>query len=109
MSLARAVVLEPEIVLFDERNSGLDPITSDGVDQLILDMKADLGITFVVISHDIVGAFRVADRIAMIQGGRIIAEGDPEALRSSPDQRVRAFLQRNLELPPSPAVPGGLT
>ncbi len=100
VSLARAIVMDPEIVLFDEPNSGLDPVTSDEIDALIGRMKDELGITFVVISHDIVGTFAVADKIAMLYNGGLVAEGTPEEVRASRDEVVRRFLRRNLELPP---------
>lgn len=100
VGLARAIALDPDIVLFDEPNSGLDPMTSDAIDALIVEMRRKLGKTFVVISHDIVGTFRVADRIAMLYGGRLIAHGTPEELRRSTDPIVRRFLARNLVLPP---------
>ncbi len=100
VGLARAIVLDPQIVLFDEPTSGLDPVTSDSVDELIAEMKAALGITFVVISHDIVGSFRIADRIGMLYKGRLIALGTPEEVKRSRDPFVRQFLGRNLQLPP---------
>ena len=103
VSLARAIIMEPEIVLFDEPNSGLDPITSDDIDSLIERTKAELGITFVIISHDIVGAFRVADWIGMLYNGELIASGAPNAVRGSTIPVVRRFLARNLELPPLPS------
>jgi len=99
VGLARAIIMEPEVVLFDEPNSGLDPMTSDAIDQLILDMKQALGITFIVISHDIVGTVRVADHIAMLHEGRLVASGPTEAVLRSPVPIVRRFLGRNLELP----------
>ena len=99
VSLARAVVMEPDIVLFDEPNSGLDPVTSDEIDALIGRMKDELGMTFVVISHDIVGAFAVADRIAMLYNGRLLVEGTPDDVLRSPDPFVRRFLARNMTLP----------
>jgi len=99
VSLARAIILEPEILLFDEPNSGLDPITSDEIDALIARMKAELGITFVVISHDIVGAFAIADKIAMLYKGHLVAEGSPDELLESRTPIVRRFLSRNMDLP----------
>ena len=96
VGLARAIVAEPEVVLFDEPNSGLDPMTSDSIDALILQMKAALGITFIVISHDIVGTFNVADRIGMLYGGKLIAYGTPAQLRASEHPMVQRFLSRNL-------------
>jgi phospholipid/cholesterol/gamma-HCH transport system ATP-binding protein len=102
VGLARAIVSRPEIVLFDEPNSGLDPLTSDAIDALILDMKRELGVTFVVITHDIVGAVRVADHIAMLSGGRLAAWGRTAEVLSSPEPVVRAFFSRNLVLPDAP-------
>ena len=100
VGLARAIVLDPEIVLFDEPTTGLDPITSDSIDGLIAEMKQALGITFVVISHDIVGSFRIADQIGMLYRGRLIAFGTPEEIRHSSNPVLRRFLGRNLALPP---------
>jgi len=99
VSLARAIVLEPEVLLFDEPNSGLDPITSDEIDALIARMKEELGITFIVISHDIVGAFAIADKIAMLYKGGLVAEGSPDEILHSEVPIVRQFLARNLDLP----------
>lgn len=107
VGLARAIIMEPEVVLFDEPNSGLDPITSDAIDQLICDMKAALGVTFVVITHDIVGAVRVADYIAMLYQGKLIAWGPTEVVLRGEHPVLRAFFQRNLVLPSpgGPALP----
>lgn len=99
VGLARAIVHQPEIVLFDEPNSGLDPMTSDAIDGLIHTMKDRLGITFVVISHDIVGTLNVADRIAMLYQGRLVANGTTAEVTHSPHPMVRRFLSRNLVLP----------
>jgi phospholipid/cholesterol/gamma-HCH transport system ATP-binding protein len=107
VGLARAIVLDPEIVLFDEPTSGLDPITSDQIDGLIAEMKVALGITFVVISHDIVGTFRIADRIGMLYNGRLVAFGTPDEVRHSADPMLRRFLGRNLALPPLESPPEG--
>lgn len=104
VGLARAIVTEPEVVLFDEPNSGLDPITSDAIDQLIVSMKERLHITFVVISHDIVGTLNVADRICMLYGGKVVASGTTAEVTHSSNAMVRRFLSRNLILP-EPGVP----
>lgn len=108
VGLARAIVMEPEIVLFDEPNSGLDPLTSDAIDALICDMKDELGVTFVVISHDIVGTVRVADWIAMLHGGRVASWGPTAAVLRSDVPVVRRFLSRNLVLPEQPGALAGL-
>ncbi len=98
VSLARAIVMEPEVVFFDEPNSGLDPLTSDTIDQLIRDMKAALGITFVVISHDIVGTVGVADYICVLERGGVAEWGTTADVLKSSHPMVRAFLSRNLDL-----------
>ena len=102
VGLARAIVMEPEVVLFDEPNSGLDPLTSDAIDELICQMKEALGITFIVISHDIVGTINVADHIAMLFGGDLVAFAPPREFVQLDIPIVRSFLQRNLVLPESP-------
>ncbi len=104
VGLARAIVHKPELVLFDEPNSGLDPITSDAIDGLIHHLKEVLGVTFLVISHDIVGTINVADRIAMLYGGKVIASGSTAEVTHSDHPMVRRFLSRNLVLP-SPGDP----
>jgi phospholipid/cholesterol/gamma-HCH transport system ATP-binding protein len=93
VGLARAIVLDPKIVLYDEPTTGLDPITTDYVDEMILGAKRQLGVTSVVISHDIASAFKVADRIAFLSQGRIVEQGPPEQLRASEHPAVRVFLQ----------------
>lgn len=99
VGLARALALEPEIVLFDEPTTGLDPITTDVVNRLILDTHRALGLTFVVISHDIPGAFKIANRIAMLYLGDIIEAGAPESFRASPNPMVRQFITGSAEGP----------
>lgn len=98
VGLARAIALEPEIVVFDEPNSGLDPLTSDTIDELIGKMKRELGITFVVITHDIVSCVNIADRIAMLNGGKLIEYGETQDFIRSDNPTVRDFLRRNVDL-----------
>ncbi len=102
VGLARAIVHAPEVVLFDEPNSGLDPMTSDAIDDLIREMREALGITFIVISHDIVGTLNVADRIGMLYGGRLVAWAPTEEFVRSEVEIVQRFLRRNVVLPGSP-------
>jgi len=92
VGLARAIVLGPKIVLYDEPTTGLDPITTDYVDEMILDAKKELGVTSVVISHDIASAFKVADNIAFLYQGHIIDQGHPSTLRHSENPAVKLFL-----------------
>lgn len=93
VGLARAIVLNPKIVLYDEPTTGLDPITTDYVDEMILAAKRKLGVTSVVISHDIASAFKVADKIAFLSGGTIVEEGTPRTLRHSEQPQLKLFLQ----------------
>lgn len=93
VGLARAIVLDPKIVLYDEPTTGLDPITTDYVDEMILDAKRQLGVTSVVISHDIASAFKVADNIAFLYQGEIVDQGHPSKLRHSQHPGVKVFLQ----------------
>jgi phospholipid/cholesterol/gamma-HCH transport system ATP-binding protein len=93
VGLARAIVLEPKIVLYDEPTTGLDPITTDSVDEMILDAKRELHVTSVVISHDVASAFKVADNIAFLSQGVIVEQGPPERLRHSQQPAVKLFLQ----------------
>lgn len=102
VGLARAIVMEPEVILFDEPNSGLDPITSDAIDALIQEMKEALGITFIIISHDIVGTVNVADHIAMLYGGNLVAFEPTDRFVRLDNDIVRKFLRRNLVLPEGP-------
>lgn len=99
VGLARAIVMKPELVLFDEPTSGLDPLTSEAIDELILEMKERLGVTFIIISHDIVGTVKVADHIAMLYGGQIVAAAPTHAFLRSREPLVRRFLRRNIALP----------
>jgi phospholipid/cholesterol/gamma-HCH transport system ATP-binding protein len=93
VGLARAIILDPKIVLYDEPTTGLDPITTDYVDEMILDAKRELGVTSVVISHDIASAFKVADKIAFLYQGQIVEQGPGPQLRNSQHPAVKHFLQ----------------
>jgi phospholipid/cholesterol/gamma-HCH transport system ATP-binding protein len=93
VGLARAIVMDPKIVLYDEPTTGLDPITTDYVDEMILAAKRELRVTSVVISHDIASAFNVADQIAFLHKGLIVENGPPEQLRASQHPAVKVFLQ----------------
>src|SRR5512138_5858 len=92
VALARALVSDPQVVLYDEPTTGLDPITTDYVDSMILSAKQKLGVTSMVISHDIASAFKVADRLAVLYDGHLAAEGTPEEVRRSTDPFVKRFL-----------------
>jgi len=93
VGFARAIALEPKILLFDEPTTGLDPVMKAVIDQLILELQAKLGSTAVSITHDMDSAFRIAERIAMLHQGKIIAYAPPAEFRASPDPRVQQFIQ----------------
>jgi phospholipid/cholesterol/gamma-HCH transport system ATP-binding protein len=92
--LARALAMDPEILLFDEPSAGLDPITAAGIDSLILKLKLAFRMTIVVVTHELASAFMIADRITVMQGGEIVAVGTPEEIRNYENPRVQQFLNR---------------
>ena len=92
VSLARAIAIRPEIVLYDEPTAGLDPIMSGTIDRLIMNTKRVLGVTSVVVTHHMSSAFKIADRIAMIHGGRIIEVGTVEQIKNSENAIVQQFI-----------------
>jgi phospholipid/cholesterol/gamma-HCH transport system ATP-binding protein len=101
--IARAMVLDPPLLFLDEPSAGLDPITSAGLDQLILELRRDLGVTFVVVTHELASILAIADRCIMLDraafpdAGGVIAEGDPRVLRdTSTHPIVRAFFRREV-------------
>jgi phospholipid/cholesterol/gamma-HCH transport system ATP-binding protein len=92
VALARALVHEPRVVLYDEPTTGLDPITTEYVDEMIVQAKQRLGVTSLVISHDIASSFRVADTLAVLYDGQIAAQGTPDEVRRSEHPHVKKFL-----------------
>ena len=92
VALARAIVREPKIVLYDEPTTGLDPLTTESVDDMIIGAREKLGVTSVVISHDIGSTFHIGDHVAMLHDGRIVEEGPPDKLRNSQEPHTRHFL-----------------
>ncbi len=99
VGIARAIALDPEIVFFDEPNSGLDPVMSAAIDELILKMKSELGSTFIVISHDIEGTRKVADNIGMLYKSELIEFGSKQAILNSPNPILQQFFGRSIEGP----------
>jgi len=93
-AVARAIALDPEILVFDEPSAGLDPIVAAELDELIITLKRAFGMTIVVVTHDLPSAFRIADRLAMLYQGSLIAVGTKEEFQSSTHPRVRQFLDR---------------
>jgi phospholipid/cholesterol/gamma-HCH transport system ATP-binding protein len=94
VGFARAIAHEPEVLLFDEPTTGLDPVTKDVIDELIVELKQRLEATVVTITHDMESVMRIANWIGMLDGGKIIAWGTPAEFRGLADPRVRAFLGR---------------
>lgn len=92
VGLARAIAYGPEIILYDEPTTGLDPIRADAINNLILQLKRDLNVTSIVITHDMNSTYKVADRIAMLYDGRIIEVGSTEEIRHSPNPIVQQFI-----------------
>ncbi|MEO1584622.1 MAG: ATP-binding cassette domain-containing protein [Planctomycetota bacterium] len=91
VALARAIMLDPEVILYDEPTTGLDPIRSKGIDDLVVRLKDRMGVTSLVVTHDLLSARRVADRVVMLDGGSAVAEGSYDDLIRSDDDRVRGF------------------
>jgi phospholipid/cholesterol/gamma-HCH transport system ATP-binding protein len=92
VALARAIAYEPQIILYDEPTTGLDPIMADIINTLINDLNRELEVTSVAITHDLVSARKIADRIAMLYDGKIIQSGSPEEIMSSDNPYVRQFV-----------------
>jgi phospholipid/cholesterol/gamma-HCH transport system ATP-binding protein len=92
VGFARAIAVEPEILLFDEPTTGLDPVTTALIDEVIIDLNDRLHSTTITITHDMESAFRIGDRIAMIHQGKIVAEATPEEFRRHADPRVQQFI-----------------
>ena len=98
VGIARAIAGRPKYVLYDEPTSGLDPVNSDIIDALVKRLDTELNVTGIMVTHDVRGAFRTADRIALLTGGRIVADGTPASFKASENPDVRAFLERDFEL-----------
>ncbi|MBO4779824.1 MAG: ATP-binding cassette domain-containing protein [Selenomonadaceae bacterium] len=93
VSLARAIAFEPEIIFYDEPSSGLDPVTTTKIDDLIIETQRALNVTSIVVTHDMVSACRIADRIAMVYNGELIAVDTPERFKKLLDPRIKAFFR----------------
>ncbi len=99
VGFARAIALKPQILLFDEPTTGLDPVMTDVISRVILDLKHQLGVTTVTITHDLKSAFEIADRIALLFRGEIIACQPPEEFKANPDPVIQQFLRGDAEGP----------
>jgi phospholipid/cholesterol/gamma-HCH transport system ATP-binding protein len=104
VGIARAIALEPKLLLYDEPTSGLDPITSDVINRLIRRLQQSLGMTSLVVTHDLASAYFVGDRIALLWEGRVRALGTPAEIQASSDPVVRQFVEGRSE---EPAPRGG--
>lgn len=102
VALARALTMEPELVLFDEPTTGLDPIMVNAIHRLILDLHRRIGFTAIMVSHEIPEIFGIADRVAMLHKGVVVEEGPPEVIQSSINPVVRQFISGDPEGPIQP-------
>ena len=99
VSLARAIAMDPEILLYDEPTTGLDPIRADTINELIVEMRKKIKVTSITITHDMVSAYKVGDRIAMLYQGKIIEVGTPDEIKNSTSAIVQQFIQGKAEGP----------
>ena len=102
VGLARAIAMDPQFVLYDEPTTGLDPIMADVIDQLIRSLQKRLGVTSIVVTHDMTSAYKVADRMAMLNEGRVVFSGTPDETRATTDPMVRQFIEGSSEGPIKP-------
>lgn len=99
VGLARAIAMEPEYVFYDEPTTGLDPIMADVINELIISLRNTLSITSIAVTHDIVSAYKIADRIAMLYEGKIVFVGTPEEVKNTDNPVVRQFIEGSSQGP----------
>ena len=99
VGIARAIAGSPKYLLYDEPTSGLDPVNADIIDGLVQRLDHELGVTSVMVTHDVRGAFRVADRLALLSEGKIVMQGTPQEFLDSKNEKVREFLERDFDNP----------
>jgi phospholipid/cholesterol/gamma-HCH transport system ATP-binding protein len=99
VGLARALAMDPDYILYDEPTTGLDPIMGDRINELVLDLKRKLRLTSIAVTHDIKSAYKIADRIALLYGGKIVFSGTPSEVESTDDPLVQQFVQGRAEGP----------
>jgi phospholipid/cholesterol/gamma-HCH transport system ATP-binding protein len=99
VGIARAIAGSPKYLLYDEPTSGLDPVNADIIDGLVQRLDHELGVTSVMVTHDVRGAFRVADRLALLSEGKIVMQGTPQEVLDSKNPKVREFLERDFDNP----------
>ncbi len=98
VGLARAIAMKPDVMLYDEPTSALDPIMSDKINDLIIDLRNKLNMTSIVVTHDMSSAYKVADKIAMLQDGKIIFHGSPAEIRASRNPYIQQFIRGQRKL-----------
>lgn len=96
VALARAIALNPEVILYDEPTTGLDPIRSDVINELILKLRTELGLTSIAVTHDMTSVYKISDRIIMLHDGKILADGDADYIRNHSDPVVQKFITGRL-------------
>jgi phospholipid/cholesterol/gamma-HCH transport system ATP-binding protein len=99
VSLARALVMEPELILFDEPTAGLDPVIASVIDELIINLSEKSKVTAIIVTHEMASAFRIGTRMAMLYQGKVIEDADPETFKQSQNPVVRQFLSGSTEGP----------
>jgi phospholipid/cholesterol/gamma-HCH transport system ATP-binding protein len=99
VGIARAIAGAPKYLLYDEPTSGLDPVNADIIDSLVQRLDDELGVTSVMVTHDVRGAFRVADRLALLSEGLVVMQGTPQEFLASTNPKVREFLERDFDNP----------
>ena len=97
VGIARAIAGQPKYLLYDEPTSGLDPVNADIIDTLVKRLADELGVTSVMVTHDVRGAFKVADRLALLTGGKIVQQGTPQEFLASGNPHVKEFLERDFD------------
>lgn len=102
VGLARALVYRPQYILYDEPTTGLDPIMADAINKLIIDLNERLSVTSMIVTHDMVSAYKVSDRIVMLHYGQIIFSGTPEETRNTDNPTVRQFIEGSIDGPIKP-------
>ncbi len=99
IGLARGIMMDPELILYDEPSAGLDPVISAVIDELIIELSEKIGATSIIVTHELESAFKIATRVAMLYKGEILAEGTPEEIRSSEDAVVTQFISGSTQGP----------
>jgi len=97
VGIARAIAGNPKYLLYDEPTSGLDPVNADVIDALVQRLDEEIGVTSVMVTHDVRGAFRVADRLALLSEGKIVMQGTPQEFLAAEHPKVKAFLERDFD------------